>query len=95
MTAPAVFRRPRPGRTPPIDGEGRPVRRRSAAYFHEGHWDAEITALPGCVPVGTEPRYPPTTVGRHLAEKLAGSRAGQLNENSPREAARLRKADNG
>ncbi|MFF8314570.1 isopenicillin N synthase family dioxygenase [Streptomyces lydicus] len=80
---------------PPADGEGRLVRRRSAAYFHDGNWDAEITALPGCVPVGTEPRYPPTTVGRHLAEKLAGSRAGRLNENAPRDAARLRRADNG
>ncbi|MFI0714284.1 isopenicillin N synthase family dioxygenase [Streptomyces inhibens] len=80
---------------PPTDDNGRVIRRRSAAYFHDGNWDAEISCLPGCVPAGTEPRYPPTTVGRHLAEKLAGSRAGQLNENSPREADRLRAARNG
>ncbi|REK90495.1 isopenicillin N synthase family oxygenase [Streptomyces inhibens] len=79
---------------PPTDDNGRVVRRRSAAYFHDGNWDAEISCLPGCVPAGAEPLYPPTTVGRHLAEKLAGSRAGQLNENSPREAARLRAARN-
>ncbi|MGP8296888.1 isopenicillin N synthase family dioxygenase [Streptomyces inhibens] len=77
---------------PPTDDNGRVIRRRSAAYFHDGNWDAEISCLPGCAPAGTEPLYPPTTVGRHLAEKLAGSRAGQLNENSPREAARLRAA---
>ncbi|UKY54438.1 isopenicillin N synthase family dioxygenase [Streptomyces inhibens] len=79
---------------PPTDDNGRVIRRRSAAYFHDGNWDAEISCLPGCVPAGAEPLYPPTTVGRHLAEKLAGSRAGQLNENSPREAARLRAARN-
>ncbi|WP_407289058.1 isopenicillin N synthase family dioxygenase [Streptomyces sp. BP-8] len=77
---------------PPTDDAGRVVRRRSAAYFHDGNWDAEISCLPGCVPAGTEPLYPPTTVGRHLSEKLAGSRAGRLNENAPREAARLRAA---
>ncbi|MEV0700257.1 2-oxoglutarate and iron-dependent oxygenase domain-containing protein [Saccharopolyspora sp. NPDC050389] len=80
---------------PPTDDAGRIIRRRSAAYFHDGNWDAEITVLPGCVPEGEEPLYPPTTVGRHLAEKLAGSRAGKLNENSPREAARLLGARNG
>ncbi|MEU5304877.1 isopenicillin N synthase family dioxygenase [Streptomyces noursei] len=77
---------------PPTDATGRVVRRRSAAFFHDGNWDAEISALPGCVPAGTEPLYPPTTVGRHLAEKLGGSRAGNPNANSPREAARLRAA---
>ncbi|MEU9123987.1 2-oxoglutarate and iron-dependent oxygenase domain-containing protein [Streptomyces sp. NPDC048506] len=77
---------------PPTDDTDRVVRRRSAAYFHDGNWDAEISCLPGCVPAGTEPLYPPTTVGRHLAEKLAGSRAGRSNENAHREAARLRAA---
>ncbi|MFF4288850.1 isopenicillin N synthase family dioxygenase [Streptomyces sp. NPDC001633] len=77
---------------PPTDEQGRVVRRRSAAYFHDGNWDAEISALPGCVPPGTAPRHPPTTVGRHLTGKLAGSRAGRRNDNSPREAARLRAA---
>lgn len=62
---------------PPTDERGRGVRRRSAAYVHDGNRDAEISALPGCVPPGAAPRYPPTTVGRHLAEKRAGSRAGR------------------
>lgn len=79
---------------PPTDGRGRVIRRRSAAYFHDGNWDAEISCLPNCVPAGAEPRYPPTTVSRHLAQKLGGSRAGKLNENSPREAARLLAARN-
>ncbi|MCK7627129.1 isopenicillin N synthase family oxygenase [Streptomyces sp. RS10V-4] len=74
---------------PPADATGRVGRRRSAAFFHDGNWDAEISCLPGCAPAGAEPLYPPTTVGRHLAEKLGGSRAGKLNANSPREAARL------
>ncbi|MFF4696068.1 isopenicillin N synthase family dioxygenase [Streptomyces chattanoogensis] len=80
---------------PPADERGRAVRRRSAAYFHDGNWDAEISCLPGCVPDGGEPLHPPTTVGRHLAAKLAGSRAGRLNADSPREAARLRAAEDG
>ncbi|TJZ57133.1 isopenicillin N synthase family oxygenase [Streptomyces piniterrae] len=80
---------------PPTDDRGRVVRRRSAAYFHDGNWDAEISCLPGCVPADAEPLYPPTTVSRHLAEKLAGSRTGKLNANSPREAARLRAAKGG
>ncbi|MFJ5679308.1 isopenicillin N synthase family dioxygenase [Streptomyces sp. NPDC093097] len=77
---------------PPVDSGGRVVHRRSAAFFHDGNWDAEISCLPGCVPAGAAPLYPPTTVGRHLAEKLGGSRAGKPNANSPREAARLRAA---
>ncbi|MFB7634403.1 isopenicillin N synthase family dioxygenase [Streptomyces sp. NPDC056149] len=77
---------------PPNDAGGRVVRRRSAAFFHDGNWDAEISCLPHCVPAGAAPLHPPTTVGRHLAEKLAGSRAGRPNANSPREAARLRAA---
>ncbi|MFU9039316.1 MULTISPECIES: 2OG-Fe(II) oxygenase family protein [Streptomyces] len=76
----------------PTDEQGRVVRRRSAAYFHDGNGDAEMSALPGCVPLGTAPRHPPTTVGRHLTGKPAGSRAGRRNDNSPREAARLRAA---
>lgn len=73
---------------PPIVG-GTIQRRRSAAYFHDGNADATISPLPNCVPDGTEPLYPPTTVTEHIAAKLAGSRQLQLNTAAEREAARV------
>jgi isopenicillin N synthase-like dioxygenase len=68
------------------------VPRRSAAYFHDGNVDALIRCLPSCVSAANPARYQPVTVGAHLAEKLAGSRGGQLNPHATREAARLRTA---
>lgn len=78
---------------PPADPEGRLVRRRSAAYFHDGNHDAVISPLPGCVPAGSEPLYPPLTVGDHIAAKLSGSRALRPNDDAARESARLLAAD--
>ncbi|NLU69391.1 isopenicillin N synthase family oxygenase [Streptomyces sp. HNM0574] len=77
---------------PPTDGEGRLVRRRSAAFFHDGNHDAVISPLPGCVPEGEEPLYAPVTLGEHITAKLAGSRALRLNTAAEREMARLRAA---
>ncbi|MGI5469141.1 isopenicillin N synthase family dioxygenase [Streptomyces sp. CA-132043] len=77
---------------PPTDADGRLVRRRSAAYFHDGNHDAVISALPGCVEPGARPLYEPVTIGEHIAAKLAGSRALRPNEDAAREAARLRSA---
>ncbi|MFI9030939.1 isopenicillin N synthase family dioxygenase [Streptomyces sp. NPDC053560] len=77
---------------PPTDADGRLVRRRSAAYFHDGNHDAVISALPGCVAPGARPLYEPVTIGEHIAAKLAGSRALRPNEDAAREAARLRSA---
>jgi isopenicillin N synthase-like dioxygenase len=74
---------------PPRRG-GKLVPRRSAAYFHDGNVDAVIEPLPGCVSGDRPARYAPVTVGEHLAAKLAGSRAGQLNPYAAREVARLR-----
>ena len=65
------------------------TRRRSAAYFHDGNADAVISALATCVAPGDEPLYAPITVTEHIAAKLAGSRAGQLNTAAEREAARV------
>jgi isopenicillin N synthase-like dioxygenase len=70
--------------------DGTLVPRRSAAYFHDGNVDAVIECLPGCVTASRPARYQPVTVGQHLAAKLAGSRAGELNPQAQREAARLR-----
>jgi isopenicillin N synthase-like dioxygenase len=77
-------------RPPVVDGTIR--RRRSAAFFHDGNVDAVVTALPSCVPPGREPIHPPTTVGEHLAAKLAGSRAGIANTAAGRDADRIRSA---
>jgi isopenicillin N synthase-like dioxygenase len=75
---------------PPIDGHGRVVRRRSAAFFHDGNADAIVACLPGCAASPTDVLYPPITVGDHIAAKLAGSRGLELNAAAGREAARLR-----
>ncbi len=42
--------------------------RYSMPYFFEGSPGAVVAALPGCVPPGEAPLYPPTTVSEHLAE---------------------------
>lgn len=75
---------------PVVDGTIR--RRRSAAFFHDGNVEAVVAALPSCVPAGHAPIHPPTTVGEHIAAKLAGSRAGVANTAAVREAARVRAA---
>ncbi|MFT3714836.1 MAG: 2-oxoglutarate and iron-dependent oxygenase domain-containing protein [Gordonia sp. (in: high G+C Gram-positive bacteria)] len=63
---------------PPVV-DGTIVRRRSAAFFFEGRYDAVIEALPQCLAEGESPKYPPITIGEHIAHKLAGSRSGQKN----------------
>jgi isopenicillin N synthase-like dioxygenase len=66
-------------------------RRRSAAFFHDGNTDAVISTIPSCI--GDEGElYPPTTIGEHIAAKLAGSRAGRPNTAAEREAERVRHA---
>jgi isopenicillin N synthase-like dioxygenase len=72
----------------PIDAEGRPYRRRSAAFFHDGNADAVITTLPG-VAVGAGTTYEPITVTDHLAAKLGGSRSLEINTAAPRDAIRV------
>jgi isopenicillin N synthase-like dioxygenase len=73
----------------PITPDGRSIRRRSAAYFHDGNADAVIECLPGCSDAQNPPRYSPVTVAEHIAAKLAGSRGGTLNTTVPQDAARL------
>jgi isopenicillin N synthase-like dioxygenase len=72
----------------PLDGGGRPVRRRSAAFFHDGNADAVVSTLPTCA--GDHPdRYEPIRIGEHIARKLAGSRGLELNEHAQHDASRL------
>ncbi|MFT4047484.1 MAG: 2-oxoglutarate and iron-dependent oxygenase domain-containing protein [Solimonas sp.] len=75
---------------PPVV-DGRIRRRRSAAYFHDGNYDALIRTLPSCI--GADGKaYPPITVAEHLAAKLGGSRAGLANTAAGEEAGRVRAA---
>jgi isopenicillin N synthase-like dioxygenase len=75
---------------PPIV-DGTIERRRSAAFFHDGNTDATISTIPSCIDDEGE-LYPPTTIGEHIAAKLAGSREGKLNTAAERESARVRRA---
>ncbi|MEI4274214.1 2-oxoglutarate and iron-dependent oxygenase domain-containing protein [Klenkia sp. LSe6-5] len=73
---------------PPVV-DGTVLRRRSAAFFHDGDVDAVVSVLPGCLAPGEDPKYLPVTVGEHVAAKLRGSRAGVVNTAADREAARV------
>jgi isopenicillin N synthase-like dioxygenase len=75
---------------PPIRPDGSIVRRRSAAFFHDGNADALVSCLPHCAATPADVLYPPITIGDHIAAKLAGSRGLELNPGAEREAARLR-----
>jgi isopenicillin N synthase-like dioxygenase len=41
-------------------------RRLSLVFFHNPNYDAPVAALPGTVPEGEAPKFPPTTSGDHL-----------------------------
>lgn len=51
-----------------INASGR--ERYSMAYFFDPDFDADISCLPSCLAPGETPRYPPTTGGRHLLERI-------------------------
>jgi isopenicillin N synthase-like dioxygenase len=74
---------------PPRDASGRLVRRRSAAFFHDGNADAVISTLPPCREADGSSSYGDVTVGEHLAQTLGGSRGLHLNPHAQREAARI------
>jgi isopenicillin N synthase-like dioxygenase len=57
---------------PPRDAG--PVRRRSAAFFHDGNHDALVECLPTCVSEDNPAKYPPVLAGDHLMAKLLGPR---------------------
>ena len=76
---------------PPSDPAGNLLRRRSAAYFHDGNADALIATLEPCRGTGGS-TYDDVTVAEHLAQKLGGSRGLELNEHAAREAARIESA---
>ncbi|TDQ52435.1 isopenicillin N synthase family dioxygenase [Actinorugispora endophytica] len=63
---------------PPTDGLGAPVRHRSAAFFHDGDFDALVTTLPTCVDERNPGRYAPVTVAGYLAERRGRDLTGPL-----------------
>jgi isopenicillin N synthase-like dioxygenase len=75
---------------PPVNAQGQVVRRRSAAFFHDGNADAVVSCLPSCADAAHPPRYAPITVAEHIRQKLEGSRGLALNTHAPHESARLR-----
>ena len=74
---------------PPRDADGTLLRRRSAAFFHDGNADAVISTLEPCRAPDGSSAYGDVTVGAHLAQKLGGSRGLELNQHAEREAARI------
>lgn len=77
---------------PPIVN-GRIMRRRSAAFFHDGNVDSVITTAPAFLDGDDGMAYEPITVGAHITAKLAGSRQGKANVTAVREAARVLAAE--
>lgn len=75
-------------RPPVVDGTI--MRRRSAAFFHDGNVDAVVGPLPGMVDDEHPSRYEPMTVGEHVARKLGGSRSLESNSSdTARESERV------
>ncbi|MGF7235589.1 MAG: isopenicillin N synthase family dioxygenase [Frankia sp.] len=45
-------------------------RRQSLIFFHNPNYDAVVDCIPSCLEAGAEPKYEPTTSGRHLREQF-------------------------
>lgn len=73
--------------------DGRIRRRRSAAFFFDGNYDAVLEALPGTLADG-EIGYEPITVAENITMKVAGLRTGIAPKAQLREAARVSAATN-
>jgi isopenicillin N synthase-like dioxygenase len=74
---------------PPYGNDGALLRRRSAAFFHDGNADAVISTLDPCRAADGSSSYGDVTVGDHLAQKLGGSRGLELNQHAERDASRI------
>jgi len=73
---------------PPIVN-GRILRRRSVAFFHDGNIDAVIETLPSHLDRDNGLAYEPVDVRSHIKAKLGGSQQGKANTAAVREAARV------
>lgn len=47
--------------------------RHSIAFFLDPNPDAWVSALPGCVPEGLQPKYPPVTAADYLRQRFAAT----------------------
>ncbi len=56
------------------------MRRRSIAFFFDGNYDAVVECLPTCCSDERPAKYPPTTAGEHLVEKLRGARTLSISD---------------
>jgi isopenicillin N synthase-like dioxygenase len=72
---------------PPIS-QGRIQRRRSAALFLDGNYDAVIEPIRAFVVDGEE-TYPPITIEENIQAKIAGLQLGKIPANANREASRV------
>jgi isopenicillin N synthase-like dioxygenase len=55
-----------------------PRDRLSIAFFFGTDDDVEMTALPGCVPAGTTPKYPPIRAGDYILGRVNNAYDGAL-----------------
>ena len=60
---------------PAPDPAGVIPRRHSMPFFHNANWDASVSALPTCVPVGEKPKYETVLAGPHLQAKFTKATA--------------------
>jgi len=77
---------------PSIDVNGKIIRRRSAAFFHDGNADAMIECLASCTTPTHPAKYPAVQISEHLTQKLAGSRGLEINSMAKHEAERIKNA---
>ena len=60
-----------------------PRERYSIAFFLDPNPQARVAALPGCVPPGEAPRYPPVTAAEYLRQRLAATHAPLAGRTAP------------
>ena len=60
----------------PRDLRSATSRRQTIGYFVHPDFDANIEAIPSCVPPDEVPRYPPISAGAHIAMKITASHEG-------------------
>ena len=47
------------------------TRRISIVFFHQPNYDAEIACIPSCLDPGEQPKFAPTTAGKHLMDEIS------------------------
>jgi isopenicillin N synthase-like dioxygenase len=60
----------------PKDLKSAASRRQTIGYFMHPDFDAEVRAVPSCVPSGETAKFPPISAGEHIAQKITASHVG-------------------